>query len=471
MTTTLSGKTLYRNLQHQLMEAGCFKPTPWRQSAGMIAVLATFGLGYGILLHEPNLAVRLAALLLIATTSVHAGFIGHEAGHNTITKNRALNTAIGQIFMTLLTGLAYGHFQDIHRRHHPHCNDPSRDPDMQSGAFSLYLESAWTKRGLADWVTRHQSWLIWILISLQGFTLKIDSLRFMCREPRRAAADWAVMPLHAALWLGLPMMILGPGAAILNYAVLTWMIGPYLGSVFLVNHIGTRVIGPDENFSHFHHEIATTRNLGSSRLTDFLFGGLNNHIEHHLFPNIPKARLRRARQITREFCRDCGIAYREQSWLKACAEVSRYMGDVARSARGVAAALVIAALVTPALGGCSFAIYSAEIDATDLSTIQPGASREQVEDVLGDAVAEEAVNGGVKATYQYDQGAPMAHVDPQLVRDYLGLYGPFWEPILMPVALVKRAERVSRQKGSISVTFGADGKVIAVQQGGIAGDV
>ena len=132
------------------------------------------------------------------------------------------------------------------------------------------------------------------------------------------------MLLHFGLWLVPPVVLLGLADALLNYVLMTLLIGPYLGTVFLVNHIGTRVIEPDEEISHFRHEISVTRNLGQSRLHDFLFGGLNNHIEHHLFPSMPTARLRNARRITREFCRRHGIVYREMSWFAAAREVARY---------------------------------------------------------------------------------------------------------------------------------------------------
>ena len=107
--------------------------------------------------------------------------------------------------------------------------------------------------------------------------------------------------------------------------LMTLLIGPYLGMVFLVDHIGTRVIEPGESLPFFIQQIATTRNLGASRLHDFLFGGINNHIEHHLFPSIPTARLRLARPIVRAFCRRHGIAYHETSWPAAAREMARYL--------------------------------------------------------------------------------------------------------------------------------------------------
>jgi hypothetical protein len=66
--------------------------------------------------------------------------------------------------------------------------------------------------------------------------------------------------------------VLGIPAALLNYALMTLLIGPYLGTIFLVNHIGTRVVEPGESLSFFEQELAVTRNVGTSQLEDFLFG-------------------------------------------------------------------------------------------------------------------------------------------------------------------------------------------------------
>ena len=63
---------------------------------------------------------------------------------------------------------------------------------------------------------------------------------------------------------------------------------------------------------------------GASRWNDFIFGGVNNHIEHHLFPDIPTARLPKARRITRAFCRRHGTAYSETGYLAALAGALEY---------------------------------------------------------------------------------------------------------------------------------------------------
>lgn len=315
---------LHRLLTAELASAGCFRRAPLRSAAYGAAIFAIYAGAYAVLLTAPGLALRVLAIAALAFVSVHAGFLAHEAGHGALTRDRRIAGFVGQVFNTLLTALCYSYFSDIHRRHHPHCNERGRDPDMQSEFFSMYRESALDKRGLGRWISRHQAALIWILVWLQGFTLKIDSLQHLQRNPRTTRVDQGVVALHFALWFVPPVLVLGAADAIANYALMTLLIGPYLGTIFLVNHIGTRVIEPGERLTHFEQELAVTRNLGEGRLQDFFFGSLNHHIEHHLYPSMPTVRLATARRITRAFCRRHGVEYREMSWLAAAREVTRH---------------------------------------------------------------------------------------------------------------------------------------------------
>ena len=327
MTSAISfdqGERLHRELVAELSAAGCFRRAPIRSAAFGAAILAGYAGAYALLLAAPALPLRLAAVAFLSFLCVQAGFLAHEAGHGALTGNRRIASLVGQIFNTLLSGMCYAFFQHIHRAHHPHCNERARDPDMQSGILSMYAESAYAKHGFGKGVTRRQGFLIWILIWLQGLSFKLDSLLYVARNLRTTRADHGVLLAHAALWSA-PVAVLGFSDAWLNYSLMTLLIGGYTGSIFLVNHVGTRVIEPDESLPHLLHEVAVTRNLGTSRFEDFLFGGLNNHIEHHVFPSMPTVRLRAARHITREFCRRHRIAYREMSWFEAAREVTHHL--------------------------------------------------------------------------------------------------------------------------------------------------
>ena len=325
-------------LRARLDAAGCFAPAPLYQSLHIVLVVVVYASAYVALLLAPAMGIRLLALAALAFCSVQAGFIAHEAGHGALTRRRWLADWLGRLLMTFLTALCYSHFQKIHRCHHARCNERDADIDMHSGVFSLYPEAVGEKRSaVTRFITRHQAYLIWPLVSLQGLTLKIDSLMTLRENPRATRTDQLLLVLHFLLWFGPPIFFIGPGAALVNYLLMTWMIGPYLGSVFIFNHVGTHVVAPDERLPRLRQILLTTRNLGDSRFADLYFGGINSHIEHHLFPTIPSARLRKARSVVKQYCRRHGLVYRETTWWGAVREVFDYLKTVSRqacSARG-----------------------------------------------------------------------------------------------------------------------------------------
>lgn len=317
-------------LKQMVRDAGCFSSVLPVQLVHMTLVVLLYAGAYLVLLQQPATGVRLLTLLLLAFISVQAGYIAHEAGHGAITRKRWLAVSIGQVFNTFLTALCYSHFRKIHGCHHSHCNEREEDIDLQSNLFSLYPEAkqknnTWSGR----FITRYQAYLIWPLVSLQGFSLKIDSIKTLHQNPDKTRVDQIVLLLHLLLWFGLPVYTLGLADAALNYLLMTWFIGPYLGIVFLLNHIGTHVFQPNDDIPRFMRQLICTRNLGDSVVEDIFYGGLNNHIEHHLFPSVPSFRLRRARKIVRSYCHQHGLIYREMSWYKAAGEVFSYLDLIA----------------------------------------------------------------------------------------------------------------------------------------------
>ncbi len=67
----------------------------------------------------------------------------------------------------------------------------------------------------------------------------------------------------------------------------------------------------------------TSRNITGGPVVDFAMGGLNHQIEHHLFPSMPSANLRRARLMIRDHCRELGVPYLERSLPSAARDVVR----------------------------------------------------------------------------------------------------------------------------------------------------
>ena len=75
-------------------------------------------------------------------------------------------------------------------------------------------------------------------------------------------------------------------------------------------------------------QVLTSRNVAGSQLVDFVLGGLNYQIEHHLFPNMPRPNLRHAQPLIRAFCAQHGLPYTEASLFGSYAEALRHLHTV-----------------------------------------------------------------------------------------------------------------------------------------------
>ncbi len=322
-------KALYEALRMEVARARCFKATPWANCLTVAWITAAYLGGYALLLADPGWALRLGAVLVIAFTMVQAGFIAHEAGDGGITSNRFFASLLGQIYMTLASGLSHSYFMKYHRLHHAHLEGRASGAGGASQTINVY-EGVTLKR----WLSRNGSVFIVVLTCLRGFTFKAESLRYLWTERKTTATDQLFMALHLIIWLAVPAMVLGVADGALNFVLVTLLAGPYVGTVLMINHVAMSMARSQarsrEAIPMLRRQTMATRNLGPSRWAGFVFGGINNHIEHHLFPDIPTANLPRARVITQDFCRRHGIPYRETSTLGALAEISAYFGRLSR---------------------------------------------------------------------------------------------------------------------------------------------
>ena len=82
----------------------------------------------------------------------------------------------------------------------------------------------------------------------------------------------------------------------------------------------------------------TSRNVRAGRATDFLYGGLNYQIEHHLFPAMSRNQLHRAQPIVAAFCAENGIPYCQTDVWTSYRAIFSHMRDVAGVAAGADAA-------------------------------------------------------------------------------------------------------------------------------------
>ncbi|HEY4241834.1 MAG TPA: acyl-CoA desaturase [Kofleriaceae bacterium] len=308
----MTDRALVAELGRRLRDAGCFAPCSY---ARRLAVLVPLFAALFVLATQ-----SLVACVACAIVSVQLGIVSHDAGHAQVSRARWVNAFWGHAGMTFACGLSWSHWCIVHDAHHQHSQDEARDPDMQYAAvFSVYPSA--DKRGVAALARPFQHVYFWPLGALYSWSLRWDSIARCIRDPARTRVDRLVLPLHYALWLGVPVWLIGPVAALASYVVVSTVIGLYLVAIFAPNHMGMPSLRTGEYTSYLRQQIVTSRDLHGGAWLALLFQGLEHQIEHHLFPRIGQAQLRRARRIVTAFCAEHGLPHASTTFWRAHGEI------------------------------------------------------------------------------------------------------------------------------------------------------
>jgi fatty acid desaturase len=336
----LQADEAYQELRQRLAAAGCFAPARWPYAWRMAVLLGGYVALVGYLMQGPAPAGRLGACLALGVVHTLCNFLGHDLSHGAVSKRRGATEVAGQVFNSLLTGFSFRYFRRSHTLHHYHCNEEGRDPDTLSALWSVNAHGVRKKRGAGRAITRMQHLVIPFLYVLWAFALKAQGLAYALRNPRKAAPDLAMLALHFGGWAWLGSATIGLGAAALDYALMTAVVGVYLGVIFPVSHVGAASLpaARADTCSFLEQQLLTTRNVTSTPARDALFMGLNSQIEHHLFPWMPSMRLAAARPVVRRFCQERGLPYEERGHVEATLLVMRHLAALAASARADEAA-------------------------------------------------------------------------------------------------------------------------------------
>ncbi|MFC0042600.1 fatty acid desaturase family protein [Actinomadura rayongensis] len=284
--------------------------------AAGLNVAATAGLWAGVgVLGAAGGAAAWGAVALgvpLAVVSARTAFLGHDAGHRQIARSPGVNRFLGLVFGNLMLGMGHGWWTDKHNRHHANPNHVGKDPDVGEGVLAWTRGQAAGRRGAGGWVVRHQAGLFFPLLLLEGVNLKVGSALFLRgRSRRQRLVEGGLLVAHLAAYLGLAFGLLPVAQAVALVVVHQALFGLHLGASFAHNHKGMAMPGKGDRWDHLRRQVLTSRNVRGGRVADYVFGGLNYQIEHHLFPSAPRPSLRRLQPLVREHCAREGLPYTE----------------------------------------------------------------------------------------------------------------------------------------------------------------
>ncbi|MFE4727304.1 fatty acid desaturase family protein [Microbacterium sp. NPDC056736] len=325
----------YTEVSQVVRESGLLRRTPWFYAMVGVAITLAFGgavTGF-ILLGDSWYQLLIAAALGILFTQV--AFLSHEAAHRQILASGPANDRLARILGNGVVGMSYSWWATKHTRHHANPNRVGKDPDIDVDTISFLDEDAAQARGIRRLITRRQGWLFFPLLTLEGLNLHFIAIRHLVGrgevkgrwiELGMLAARFAVVwtPVFVFLPLGMAFAFLGVQLAVF---------GVYMGASFAPNHKGMPVIAPDAKLDFFSKQVRTSRNVSGGWWATWLMGGLNYQVEHHLFPNMPRPHLAKAREIVRDHCRTLGVPYTETTLWRSYGIVIDYLNRVGLAAR------------------------------------------------------------------------------------------------------------------------------------------
>ncbi|WP_238010408.1 acyl-CoA desaturase [Dactylosporangium sp. AC04546] len=280
---------------------------------------------------------QLVTAVVLAITFTQLALVGHDLAHRQVFRTKRPSEFAGRLAGNLLIGMSYGWWVEKHTRHHNNPNHDDLDPDVSPEVLIWATESAFGRRGLKGFITRHQAALFFPLLTLLAVDLKVSSVKALRNGTvKRRGLETTLLVLHAAGYLAALLIVLSPLQALAFLLVHQALFGVYLGMTFAPNHKG--MPHPDGTEDFLRKQVLTSRNVRGGRFVDAVFGGLNHQIEHHLFPGMPSPNLRKAKPIVETYCAEIGIPYTQTGLVASYRQALRFLHEVGAPARAEHAA-------------------------------------------------------------------------------------------------------------------------------------
>jgi len=331
MTAVRTRGSDFAGLCRQIRDAQLLERRRGNYAARILITLALFAAGWWafVAVGDSWYQTIVAAVMGILFTQV--AFLGHDGGHQQVFRSKRANDAIGIVAGDLLVGLSYGWWVDKHNRHHAKPNFEGHDPDIGDGVLAFTTEQVAARTGaLGRFMARHQAWLFFPLLTLEGLNLHVASIRALVTERARRyrRTELALFTVHNVAYFGGVLLVLSPVKALVFVAINQGVWGLYMGCSFAPNHKGMPTFPAKSDIDFLRRQVLTSRNVRGGWFTDVLLGGLNYQVEHHLFPNMPRPSLRKAQHLVRAYCQQHQILYTETGLIGSYVAALRHLHDL-----------------------------------------------------------------------------------------------------------------------------------------------
>ena len=294
-----------------------------------LVCLAILLVPYALLLGLPMPGwLQLVLCVVMGTGMALLGLnVMHEACHHTFSPHRRLNALASLV--TYLLGADKLVWQTSHNvLHHRYTNIPGHDIDLEAGNGILRFgpETPW--RPIHRWQHLYAFGLYslltltWVLLTDFVKLRKFERRKLAYKNQHNFRLNWlrliAFKLAAYAFWLGMPILVMDQPVwqLLLGFLVMHLVAGLMLTLIFQLAHLTpvNAMPVPDQAGSMAHgwagHQLYTTANWAmDSPWLNWVCGGLNYQIEHHLFPYLSHLHYPAIAPIVRQTAVEHGLPY------------------------------------------------------------------------------------------------------------------------------------------------------------------
>ena len=268
------------------------------------------------------LSLFLCALLGLVISSI--GFnIMHDSCHGAYSSKKWVNNILG-LSLNAIGGNAFFLKQKHNILHHTYTNIQGVDDDI---AQSKLLRQSPTQ----EWWPIHQyqhiylpiaySMTIFMWVGLRDFekyfTKRIHNTAIQPMSRQEHWIFWLSKIWYAIVYVVIPIWVVGFLPWLIGFVTMGIVLSLFIAFVFQLAHA---VEGPEFSAAGLEdkvietewaiHQIKTTANFApDNKIVNWVVGGLNYQVEHHLFPRISHIHYTAISKIVRQQCKDYNLPY------------------------------------------------------------------------------------------------------------------------------------------------------------------
>jgi fatty acid desaturase len=324
----------YVELKRLIKDAGLLERQPRYYTGKILSLVIMFIVSVVILIFVKPFYLQLLNAVFLAFVTTQVGLLGHDAGHRQIFHGARKNDIVGLITGNLLLGISHDWWMNRHNAHHSHPNQYDLDPDVSIPIIAFAPDDLLRKGAVVQFIMKYQMYFFFPILTLALLDMQQNSWKYIFQQKIKfAVIERLLISVHLIGYLGLLLCCLALWQVVVFVLVHQIISGVYMGSIFAPNHKGMPVLDTNSSLGFLERQVITARNVHAHPVTDFWYGGLNYQIEHHLFPSMPRNRLREAQVIIKAFCLKYGVSYYETNAFQSYRETLSSLHEVSAPLR------------------------------------------------------------------------------------------------------------------------------------------